>query len=692
MNRETRQVDRTWVNSLRKVPDRRIGWFLFLVALAPRLWALGRAGLWQDEMIFVSILSTPGAEFGEVFRRYWDYVVSMGQMPLTGLVQNRYIAALHALGMEDAVCRPGWMRLPMALLGAAAVPGIYLAARRYAGRAESLMAALWMTFAFYPVFYSREAYCYAAVICFSAWGLNFWFRYDEQRGWPSFIGATLCFTGMAWSHLGAIVVLGAWVAATVIRSLLAWGMRQPRSRVVRSLWAAAPPAIAAALASPWLIYFMRHNTAHIGSGTGVAPWQIVHDAVNKMFLGEWTPLALLAWLFLLSGVWTGLRRLSADPWERRFWMTLAAGTGLILLTIATLRTQYISARYFSPLITLVVLLISGGIHACGVALSKRIPLCANAGPGWVSGTLAGLLLLPHLLFYLPVYWRMDERHEDFHGVARWLNEHLEPGSIYLLESAYPYRFVGGYYPTPGLIPAAPYVHGHGPDELRRLQQRQKDFIRRFPESPLITLGHPGWDHPDQPWQWPQTYFQRRTIIGNEPLRQLIQMGIYPGVPNESLDDTTYRMIIHYDTPADRRARVMASGADVLFDYPQWTVQAQPVSPQENRYFRIVRGTRGSIVVENPHANDVSGQLRLHLVWWTDRGPSRARILVGLQEKPLYSGIHLAGQGFEVVLDDLRWTPGTHTLALHVSGAPETGTGLALMDLYWQPDLTVKNDH
>ncbi len=667
------------------ISERSICWLLFFVALMPRIWMLGRAGLWQDEMIFVSILATPGADMVEVFRSYWNHLISMGQMPFAGIMQNRYIAMLGSFGIEDAVYRPGWMRLPMALLGAGAVPGIYGLARLYANRAEALIAALLAAFSFYPIFYSREAYCYAHVMFFSAWGIYFWFRFDEHRRWKDFSFATLCLAGMAWSHLGAVVAVSAWALAAGLRCVWAWRMRQPRGQVITALWSVVPPALSAVLVSPWLIHFMRHNTAHIGSGTETGPVLILHDAVSKMFLGEWPPLALLAWVILLVAMWQAVGLIRKDPLHTFLWITVSAMTGLILLTVATLNTQYISARYFSPLMVFGLLLFARGMYAIGMFVAASCPLFAKVNSSRVVFGLLLVCLAPHLFIYLPVYWGMKQRHEDFAGVAQWLNEHLEPGSVYLLESAYQYRFIGGYHPTPSLLPAAPYVHGGGVEELKRLQAHQRSFLKLFPESPLITLGHPDADDPEVRWQWPYRYFRNQVVKDNRPLHRLIRMGIYPGVPNEELDESSYSLIIHYNTLDDRRALAVATGMDLLFSFPKWQVQAHPVSPQEIQYFRVIRETPARIHVKNPHPYPVSGKLSLYLVWWNDGGSSRGRIEVNLGEERVYSAVHPVGQVEEVLLDSTLWGPGLHDISLNVPGLAGGRALLGLVDLRWDPD-------
>lgn len=654
------------------------------LALVLRLLWLGRAHLWQDEMIFVSILATPEAGPGETFVRYWDYLISMGQMPLAGVLQNIYIALLEQMGVSDAVQRPGLMRFPMAVLGALAVPGVYLAARRLMDETPAWIAACFMAAFFFPVYYSREAYCYAHVLFFSAWGWYAWLRLLEGGGWRIFALTVVCFAGLALSHLGAVVAVAAWAGVAGAFWMAGWMGKQEPERIRRLFVGTLAPGFAFLIALPYFVHFMFNNVAHIGAGTQENLFIILNDGLNKMFLGEFYPLAALSWLLLAVGVYAAVSFRSRPGGGNGPWLAGAAMTPFLLLAIATMNTQYISARYFSPLTVPFYFLFALGIWRLAGVVSRFPGRHAPSMQSKLAGGLALLCILPHLFVYLPLYWRLEQKHENFGSVADWLNEHVAPGTPYLVESAYQYRFIGGFHPVPNLIPIVPYVHGTGPEELRRLQERQKDFIRRFPETVLITLGHPDGNQPERIWAWPPTHFRNHVEIRNDGLHRLIRLGIYPGMPYEELTDTSYRMDIYYDTPSDIRERALASGNDLLFSFDGWQIQGQPVSPREHVYFRLARGTRGAFRVINPHAHPVSGRLDLQTGWI---GPPdvTAGIQVEFEDDVVYRGAHRSGDLIPVRLEWEEIPPGESRI--HVRAVEGAGRvqGLIIMDARWHPE-------
>ncbi len=656
--------------------------FLTAVALVLRLVWLGRASLWQDEMIFVSILAAPDAGPVEAFSRYWTHLISMGQMPLAGAVQNIYIALLEEIGFTDVINRPGIMRFPMAVIGALAVPGIYGAARRALHPGAAWVAAVFMAVFFFPVYYSREAYCYAYVLFFAAWGWYAWLRLYTGGGRRYFLLTVVCFAGMALSHLGAVVAVAGWAAAAGALWLAGLFMKaEPGVRRARFVSALAS-GCAFLLVSPYLIHFMLNNEAHIGAGGEYALVWILNDALNKMFLGEYPPFAVLAWVLFLTGL-TGLLVESRSASDTRgILIGGSAVVSLVLLAIATMNTQYLSARYFSPLIVVFYLIIAQGIWYGGGLLVRMFARFITLNRVAAVSVLAGLCVGPHILVYLPMYWSLEHKDENYAGVAAWLNEHVEPGTPYLVESAFQYRFIGGYHPVPGLVPIAPYVHKSG--EREPLQKRQMDFIRRFPETVFVALGHTGWDTPGELWTWPPSHFRNHVIIDNEPLRRLIELGIHPSEPYKDLSDTSYRMDIYYNTREDLRRKALETGYDVLFSFDGWHIQQQAVSPRETLYYRAMPGAESVFQIENPHPHPVSGRLAL-MAAWMGAADRQADVHVVMDGVVQYSGTHPAGRLIETVipLDDL--SPGVTDVRLRLPDHRRHVQGIVLWDIQWIPE-------
>ena len=107
------------------------------------------------------------------------------------------------------------LRSLSALIGVATIPAAYLAAREFASRRAGVIAAAFVAFNPYLVWYSQEARSYALLVLFVAWGLYFFARCldDPSRRnlalWAGASALALC------SHYFAAFAVGAegvWLA------------------------------------------------------------------------------------------------------------------------------------------------------------------------------------------------------------------------------------------------------------------------------------------------------------------------------------------------------------------------------------------------------------------------------------------------------------------------------------------------
>lgn len=202
---------------------------ILVVALAVRLWQLGRDSFWIDE-ISVVVSSRAGWVFASVRDRLgpWDPPASF---LLTAV-------SLHLpLGLETAA------RLPMALFGVLEVAALYALTRSLTPqRRTALFAAGMLAVAPFAVRWSQEARYYAmssALHLLSWWALVEAIRGRKRWRWFAIItAASLLTNSFAWLALAAQVVV---VAA------------HPAARRARTDFARAA-SIAVLLSLPWLIY------------------------------------------------------------------------------------------------------------------------------------------------------------------------------------------------------------------------------------------------------------------------------------------------------------------------------------------------------------------------------------------------------------------------------------------------------
>lgn len=578
-----------------------------LLGFILRAVMLGRAALWMDEMCFIIYNVGIDTNAIDAFQRHWQSIVVIGHMPLPGTLQNIWYGVLGIVGFTDVMHSPFLNRVPMLLIGTLSIPGTYLVSRAVLGRgATAWCIPLLVAASFYPVYYSREAYCYAYVLFFGAWAIAGWVRLYARGGLQNFLIAALAFAGMALSHLGAVVMVAGAAATAGVFWLVAIGQRETRPVLRNRFLCMLAPTLAFLVASPYLVRFMLYNTAHIGTGQAPRIWVVWNDAVNKMFLGEWPMLAALAWF-----VWgAGMISLVVIGWqERRNSGPLVAATvlaGMVLLGVATTRTQYLSARYFTPLAPAMYLVFGAGLAAIAGAVVARLPRFLHLTAGSAAIGLTSFCLITQIFYFLPLYWVLPNRQEPYDRAAMWMNGNLPPGTPYVLQNPYHNRWLGQFYPTPALPWLTPYVHA-GPKDEHIERRKQVDICNRMPEAAYVRLCGVAGTEPEPPWDWPESRFRNRVRIDNPELRRLIRSGIFPGVPYEHVDDWDYSMDIFFNRRADRLDIARREAHGILFDFPDWVIQGQQISAQETLYFRVPKDAYRAFTLTNLNDHDVAGK-------------------------------------------------------------------------------------
>jgi hypothetical protein len=567
---------------------------LFLAALVIRLIALGRPALWQDEMLFVNTMSNPRLTLGALLQQYWEFTLpSMGQMPLAGVIQNLWTRFWADADITLTIARPLLMRVPAAFFGSLAVPGFFLLARRVLSATATWCATLMMLVFFFPVYYSREVYCYPPLLCLSTWGFYFLVRAMETPGrtvWWS-TGLIICLTGAAYCHLAGTMMAAVLAGITGIFWIWHW-TRKNTAPAPRRMFAVTLACGAAFLAAaPFLIHYVASKPPHLANPVLTPIPVILNDALSKFFFGEPTAATGLAWAGALIGAASFLFTRSHQP-ARRI-LALAAIGGFGVLAAATHKSQYISARYLSPLLPLCYLLFAQGLETVAAALGRKSPETARR----ILMILAGAALAVHLAVYLPLLYRMKNKSQDFKSIADWINQNVQPGNPYLMESAYELRMVGGFHPTPDRVGASPYVHGGGFEEMQRLHTAQREFLMDFPAAPFIESAHHNFGTTNY-WTWPRTFFKQQARLRDEPLRRLARMGILPMEPHPDVNEAMYTTDIYYNRPEDLDTVARENGWPAVFQYPEWRCVALEQTPQGNaRYGRMHPGNRGRITVK-----------------------------------------------------------------------------------------------
>ncbi len=205
---------------------------LLCVGGALRLLPLGAQSLWFDEVFTYQAASRSLAHL-------FKTLIEDGQHP-----PLHYLITWLLLRCGEAEF---WLRLPSALLGLAAIPGVFALTRRFADDRAGLIAAGLFTVSSYPVHYSHEArntmpVCAAVVL--ASWLLL------EVETQPR-----------RWIPYGLSVAAGLFVSNLMLPTLVGHGAfvviaRWPRPRLLR--WLAAAGCAVASFGG-WLLAIKLYN-------------------------------------------------------------------------------------------------------------------------------------------------------------------------------------------------------------------------------------------------------------------------------------------------------------------------------------------------------------------------------------------------------------------------------------------------
>jgi hypothetical protein len=568
---------------------------LAVLALLWRVPFLGRADLWDDEILYAR-RSSPPQGLRDIVQSHLEVFPELPYLPLPSIIQNLFLQALSPF--TESVLHSAWaQRVPAVIFGALTAPVIYFLIRKIADQRVALLTATMQAVFYFPLFYSREARFYAPLQLMVGVVFLLYFhvlrtgRLGRWSGGGLFIAATM----LCHSALNGLLFVGSLLGLSVLCIVTGWRPAETdKARWQRlHLWLLIPLALSIATFLPFLIEYLA-------KGTGLAPtgvpgiWTLIHDILGRTLMGTKS----IAWWGSLLLLALGVARLASDQSNRFYPGALALSLFVVFVTILfnVVRSEYYFARLFYGL--------TFGIHwlaALGMVgvcyefrlvrrLSFRVRTIAFA-------VLVFLVCGVHAFIYAPKLWALQAKSNDYAGMAEWLNEHLSPGTPYVLESAYQLRFISGHYETPGLVPAVPYVHQAGMGELERLRERQRAFLLRFPEAYYVESAM------HKPlWSWPDTYFRHQVELVNEPLKNIIEWGVEG--PHFRDTPERYKAKIYYNERDDIIAMRKADGEAVYVTYPDWSL----VQYAQYQYARYHEKHHASIKVLNLKDEPVRGRL------------------------------------------------------------------------------------
>jgi len=394
---------------------------ILLIGLLLRMWNLGGASLWTDEVLTaIRAQSALDASLDSLFS-------AGNQTPL-------YFMSLRLLPADSDML----LRLPSALLGMVGIALLMVAVLRLYGSYDlALAAGLLLSVNPYHVLLSRTARPYALVFALALTiSASFLLILRGSRTWRLWLAFTLA------SLLAYITHYTLFALPLTQIILLAIFARSDRALLTR--WAAAQ-AIAVIPALIWLA-LLSQQTIAVGPEWVPVPaardllltlWNMTlgYNGVWKWFLA---PGVMLVTLGLLSGVLAVVTAWWSDR-ENLFWMLLAGLSLAVTYTISATLVSFYVDRYFMMALPAVLLLMLHGF----AQWSRWLRLGAIA---IVVATAAYTVLFS---FHSGDYTRAD-----WHAAADYVETGWRPGDMIVAERENAREAFERYFEHDGVQPGA----------------------------------------------------------------------------------------------------------------------------------------------------------------------------------------------------------------------------------------------
>lgn len=348
-----------------------------VVAVGVVLRFVQRSPLWLDEALSVNIASLPVGDLLEALRHD-------GHPPLYYLLLHYW---MEVVGDGDMA-----VRALSGVFAVAALPLVYLAGRRLAGRAGGRWALVVAALSPYWVRYATETRMYSLVMLLVLAGYLLVVHALDRPTWPRLGGVAVVTGLLLLTHYWAFYLCA---AVGVVLILRAWRQPAARGQTVRTLLALAAGGL---LFLPWLSGFL-YQTANTGTpwGAPLRPTAIVQTVLEDLGGGNVTEASLygavvlvLVLVALFAARGSGhevVLDLRTTPVVRNELLvvavTLAIGAVVGLATSATFQS-----RYAAVVVPLVLLAVAVGLvrlpRVAALAVGAVYLGLALFGLGWVN--------------------------------------------------------------------------------------------------------------------------------------------------------------------------------------------------------------------------------------------------------------------------------------------------------------------
>jgi hypothetical protein len=371
-------------------------WLMLLTALAVVLRAIGLdGGLWFDEI--ATLLYSVRLPFADIVTEF----------PSNN--QHTFFSVLARLSIL-AFGEHAWsLRLPALLFGAATVPVLYVFARRYAGRVESLLACLLLTTSYHHVWFSQNARGYSMLACLTLLGSWLLLRTMERGRTIDAVWYGLAAALGVYTHLTMVFLVIAHAllcAATMTTDPSSW--RRWRPAAVAFLLAGLFTLL---LYSPVLLDLKQFFVDEAKPAAVATPAWAVLELIKGLRIGLGTGIgALAAAALFAAGLWSYYRqnRFVAGVFLLPAALTVAAAVGL---------GRPIFPRFLFFSIGFGVLIVVRGSIEMGRWIGRTRALTAGSAVVLAMAVVSAVSLVPN--------YRLPK--QDFDGALRFVEAQRTAG-------------------------------------------------------------------------------------------------------------------------------------------------------------------------------------------------------------------------------------------------------------------------
>ncbi|MDA0989307.1 MAG: glycosyltransferase family 39 protein [Verrucomicrobia bacterium] len=534
------------------------------IGVVCRLIGLGNAGVPGDELeIWKWLQSGPSA---------FDILSGKVSHPnMFALLPGYTRAVQELLGLPLTRFT---LRMPSALLGAAAIPILFFCGRILAGRRGGLIAAALLAINPVHIQCSRETYPYVLSTtggCLCLWALLSMMRCVGQEArvrWWSYILMAIGFYMMLNSSIAAWPVVITYGSLLLLGAgLKAWCKPRDVKAIIITVVIGAILCLPRML--PQLLKIFGQKQAQAAQAGGKTHGADLFDPQGLTFFQNFSwgstvlRTALLCAVLLLALAWL---------WQnRRRWPTWTPCLVLTIGFLTTMVSRYSTGnsfltRFLVPLLPVYQLLLAVGF--CYLLQSKgpvtRIRYQRPAG--WMLLALALLLQLHPASLAM----KMEGHPYPYARIVDWADANLPPGTPVLCD-----RFFDAFNEfkvnAPTNVVFTSTILNEPKERYQQTNWRgtAQAFLLNNPDAAFYEAKML-WPHVGK-WDWPHGHFANRISFIDEPFMALRRLGLNYRFVGTMYTDEEWGRAIYYNTWDDlkRRAEKASSPALVSFG-PGWT--------------------------------------------------------------------------------------------------------------------------